>query len=223
MRAEEVVGLVIVGLVVFSIAASFVAPKLAPAELPEGLREIAESLGWAMENFTFTGAAGSRTVEIPVDQAANLILKVGAGEVSIESSGQGESVVVNVEGTGINIQGAVVNVGAGEVRVLLPEGFSFDSLTIDLGMGNLEGVIPLSGAGVATVDLGMGNADLALIPQGEDGTVSVSVQMGGIDVHGVQPVMQTENEFTGVLGSGEGFRLTINVGMGDALVRVAKP
>ncbi len=223
MRSEEVVGLVIVGLVIFSIAASFVAPKLAPAEPPEGLRELAQALGWAVGNVTFTGAAGSQTVEIPVDQAANLILEIGAGDVSIKNFGQGESVIVKVEGTGIDIQGAVVNVGAGNVEVLLPEGFSFDSLTIDLGIGDLEGVIPLSETGVAAVDLGMGRIDLTLIPQSEDGTVSISVQMGEIDIHGVQPVTQTENEFTGMLGSGEGFSLTINVGMGDALVRVSRP
>ncbi|RLG42120.1 MAG: hypothetical protein DRO01_01705 [Thermoproteota archaeon] len=233
MRVEEAVGLLIVGLVIFSIGASLAAPALAPRPTQREVEGLEGLLGQIMEGVlgpvTACGGpsstGGQWTIELDPQEARAMIIRVGFGSVELYTSGStGEAVVVEMEGVREWTSSEdVISLCFGEVRVYLPPGFAFDNLTIEVGTGEVRGTLPISPSGSAEVDLGTGDVQLDLAPQSLNGVATLSVGMGSAEAHGFDSTSESPGELRATLGSGGGFTLEVDLGMGDAEVRVSGP
>ncbi len=233
MRTEEGVGAIIVALVVFSIGASLAAPALAPEPTPQEIRELGKLVKWITGNVTVApnvsafspGTAGEWTIELDPQDARVLEIRVGTGEVSFRlSDSPGGRVVVEIDGVGEQEAPGEISVGMGEVKVYVPPGFAFDSLQVEVGMGDVWGTVPLSASGAASVKVGVGEVSLTLAPQSSNGVATIVVSgMGSARAEGFDSVSESPRQTQATLGSGQGFTLEVRIGTGDAKVRVSRP
>ncbi len=233
MRVEEAVGLLIVGLVIFSVGASLAAPALAPKPTQQEVEELGGLLSQIMKDFFgparvcggASSAGGQWRIELDPREAREMLIRVGVGSVELNpSDSSGGAVVVEMEGVREWAPSEnVISLCFGEVRVYLPPGFAFDNLTIEVGTGEVRGTLPVSPGGSAEVDLGTGEVLLDLAPQSPSGVATLSVGMGSAEAYGFDSTSEGPGEVRATLGSGIGFTLEVDLGMGDAEVRVSRP
>ncbi len=230
LSSEEVLGLLVVALTLFSLAVAIASPAPALGGGGAGTPLPTPVPGWGRRNLSIpllAPWAGTRAEgRIELGNATGLIVDLGAGKVTFE---EGNEARVEYSGTGFRVsrspEGTVnLSMGAGTVRVVLPPGAA-SLISVNLSMGEVSGRAPVGGPASVSIDVGMGDIELTVVvPGGSAVRANASVGWGEAELEGVNPIPTSPGRVLGELDGDESRLVEIgaDVGMGSVLVTVER-